>query len=64
MPKRKRIRPAELLEMLNGMAMLLDWQGQLLQAARAIIEDAGAEAPPPRPRRKPPQRKRTRKPRR
>jgi len=37
MTARKKIPEAELIEMLNGMAMLVDWHGQLLNAALQLL---------------------------
>ena len=37
MPTRKRIPKADLIEMLNGMAMLVDWHGQLVSAALELL---------------------------
>ena len=43
MPTRKRISKSDLIEMLNGMAMLVDWQEQLVNAALQLL---GVESEP------------------
>ncbi|MHC4982370.1 MAG: hypothetical protein ACYTF6_04280 [Planctomycetota bacterium] len=52
MSKRQKIPRAELAEMLNGMAMLVDWHGQLVSAALELLgegsQDKGRGSPLPR----------------